>query len=185
VRHLAFATALTLIAGPACAAASAGELKEGDAAPGFSTKGDDGKEYSLASLKGRTIVLYFYPQDDTPGCTIEACEFRDANETITERGADVWGISPQGAPSKKAFREKFGLPFTLLADERHEVAEAYGSWVEKQNYGKTYWGTARTTFLVDPDGRIARTWPRVKPEGHAADVLAALDEAQAATATSR
>ena len=126
---------------------------------------------------GRWTILYFYPKDDTPGCTVEACEFRDANDTIVERGADVWGVSPQGGASKRAFREKFGLPFTLLADDDHEVAEAYGSWVEKENYGKTYWGTARTTFLVDPDGRIARAWPKVKPEGHAAEVLAALDEA--------
>ncbi len=91
----------------------------------------------------------------------------------------MWGVSPQGAKSKRAFREKFGLPFTLLADEDHQVAEAYGSWVLKENYGRSYWGTARTTFLVDPDGRIARTWPKVKPEGHAADVLTTLDEAQA------
>jgi peroxiredoxin Q/BCP len=91
-----------------------------------------------------------------------------------------FGLSPQGAKSKKSFREKFDLPFTLLADEGHGVADAYGSWVEKHNYGKTYWGTARTTFLVDPEGRIARVWANVKPEGHAADVLAALDGAQAA-----
>jgi peroxiredoxin Q/BCP len=114
---------------------------------------------------------------------VEACEFRDANETIHERGADVWGVSPQGAASKRAFREKFGLPFTLLADEDHKAAEAYGSWVLKENYGKSYWGTARTTFLVDPEGRIARTWPKVKPEGHAADVLSVLDELQAAHAS--
>ena len=92
------------------------------------------------------------------------------------------GSAPRARPSKKAFREKFQLPFTLLADVDHAAADAYGSWVEKQNYGKTYWGTARTTFLVDPAGRIARVWPKVKPEGHAADVLAALDEAQAALA---
>ena len=120
------------------------------------------------------------PKDDTPGCTIEACEFRDSNDTIIERGADVWGVSPQGAASKRAFTEKFGLPFTLLADLDHKVAEAYGSWVEKENYGKKYWGTARTTFLIGPDGRVARVWPKVKPEGHAAEVLAALDEEQAA-----
>ena len=91
-------------------------------------------------------------------------------------------MSPQGAASKRAFREKFGLPFTLLADTDHEIAEAYGSWVEKDRYGRKYWGTARTTFLVDPDGRIARTWPKVKPEGHAADVLAVLAEEQEARA---
>ena len=150
----------------------------GDPAPPVALRDATGTVHDLAGQQGRWTVLYFYPTDDTPGCTVEACEFRDANETIAERGADVWGISPQGAASKRAFSEKFGLPFTLLADEDHAVAEAYGSWVEKQNYGKTYWGTARRTFLVDPDGRIARVWPKVKPEGHAAEVLDALDELQ-------
>jgi peroxiredoxin Q/BCP len=151
----------------------------GEQAPEFVLPDESGTIHRLVDQRGRWTILYFYPKDDTPGCTVEACEFRDTNETIVERGADVWGVSPQGAASKRAFREKFGLPFTLLADENHEVAEAYGSWVEKHNYGKTYWGTARTTFLIGPDGRIARTWPKVKPEGHARDVLAALDEAQA------
>jgi peroxiredoxin Q/BCP len=152
---------------------------QGDLAPDVVLPDETGTVHSLVDQRGRWTILYFYPKDDTTGCTIEACEFRDAHETITERGADVWGISPQGSKSKASFRAKFGLPFTLLSDEDHAVAEAYGSWVEKQNYGKTYWGTARTTFLVDPDGRIARTWPKVRPEGHAADVLAALDAAQA------
>jgi peroxiredoxin Q/BCP len=151
----------------------------GEQAPEFALPDESGTIHRLADQHGRWTILYVYPKDDTPGCTVEACEFRDTNETIVERGADVWGVSPQGAASKRAFREKFGLPFTLLADEKHEVAEAYGSWVEKHNYGKTYWGTARTTFLIGPDGRIARTWPKVKPEGHARDVLTALDEAQA------
>jgi peroxiredoxin Q/BCP len=152
----------------------------GDLAPEIALSDETGTIHRLADQRGRWTIVYFYPKDDTPGCTVEACEFRDANDTIVERGADVWGISPQGAASKRSFREKFQLPFVLLADEKHEVAEAYGSWVEKQNYGKTYWGTARTTFLVDPDGRIAHAWPKVKPEGHAADVLATLDEAEAA-----
>jgi peroxiredoxin Q/BCP len=152
----------------------------GDVAPEIALPDESGTVHSLADQRGRWTIVYFYPTDDTPGCTVEACEFRDANETYLERGADVWGISPQGAPSKRAFREKFGLPFALLADEGHAVADAYGTWVEKQNYGKTYWGTARTTFLVDPNGRIAQVWNKVKPEGHAAEVLAALDEAQAA-----
>ncbi len=152
----------------------------GDPAPEVALPDETGAVHRLSDQRGRWTVLYFYPRDDTPGCTVEACEFRDANDTIVERGADVWGVSPQGAASKRAFRDKFGLPFTLLADERHEVGEAYGSWVEKKNYGKTYMGMARTTFLVDPDGRIARVWPKVKPEGHAADVLAALDELQPA-----
>ena len=152
----------------------------GDSAPEVALPDETGTIHRLADQRGRWTILYFYPTDDTPGCTVEACEFRDQNEQIHERGADVWGISPQGAKSKRAFREKFGLPFTLLADEQHDAAETYGSWVEKQNYGRTYWGTARRTFLIDPKGRIARVWPKVKPEGHAGEVLAALDELGAA-----
>jgi len=151
----------------------------GDLAPEIALPDETGTIHRLADRRGRWTILYFYPKDDTPGCTIEACEFRDSIDVIRERGAEVWGVSPQGATSKRAFREKFQLSFTLLRDEAHEVAEAYGSWVEKQNYGKMYWGTARTTFIVDPEGRIARVWPKVKPEGHAADVLAALDELRA------
>lgn len=154
----------------------------GDLAPDLALPDETGTVHRLADQRGRWTVVYFYPTDDTPGCTTEACEFRDANDTIGERGADVWGISPQGASSKRAFREKFGLPFVLLADTDHAAAEAWGNWVEKQNYGKTYMGNARRTFLVDPAGRIARVWPKVKPEGHAAEVIAALDEAQAAAA---
>jgi peroxiredoxin Q/BCP len=154
----------------------------GEQAPAIALPDETGTVHDLASQRGRWTIVYFYPTDDTPGCTVEACEFRDANDTIHERGADVWGISPQGAGSKRKFREKFGLPFTLLADESHATADAYGSWVEKQNYGKTYMGTARRTFLVDPEGRIARIWPKVKPEGHAAEVIAALDELQTARA---
>jgi thioredoxin-dependent peroxiredoxin len=155
----------------------------GDLAPEIALPDETGTVHHLADQRGRWTILYFYPKDDTPGCTVEACEFRDSNATIHERGADVWGVSPQGAASKRAFREKFDLPFLLLADVDHAVADAYGSWVEKHNYGKTYWGTARTTFLVDPEGRIARVWPKVKPEGHAADVLAVLDDLQAAHAS--
>ena len=152
----------------------------GDLAPEVALADETRTVHRLSDQAGRWTILYFYPKDDTPGCTVEACEFRDHNETIHERGAEVWGISPQGARSKRAFREKFGLPFTLLADEQHEIAEAYGSWVEKEKYGRKYWGTARTTFLIAPDGRIARVWPKVKPEGHAGEVLAALDELGAA-----
>lgn len=148
----------------------------GDLAPEIALPDETGTIHSLADQRGRWTVLYFYPKDDTPGCTTEACEFRDHDEPFRGRGADVWGVSPQGAISKRAFRQKFDLPFTLLADESHAAAEAYGSWVEKQNYGKTYWGTARTTFLVGPDGRIAHVWPKVKAEGHAEAVLATLDE---------
>ena len=154
----------------------------GDAAPDLDLPGADGTTHRLSDRRGEWTVVYFYPKDDTPGCTTEACEFRDANEQITGRGAEVWGVSPQGAGSKRAFQEKFGLPFTLLTDEDHRAAEAWGSWVEKHNYGKTSWGTARRTFLVDPDGRVARVWPKVKPEGHAAEVLQALDEERTARA---
>jgi thioredoxin-dependent peroxiredoxin len=152
----------------------------GDAAPEVALPDETGTIHRLSDQRGRWTVLYFYPTDDTPGCTVEACEFRDNNESIKERGADVWGISPQGTASKRAFREKFGLPFNLLADQGHHVADAYGTWVEKKNYGKTYWGTARSTFLIDPRGRVAKVWPKVKPEGHAGEVLAALDELGAA-----
>jgi thioredoxin-dependent peroxiredoxin len=151
----------------------------GDQAPEVALPDASGTIHRLSDQRGRWTVLYFYPADDTPGCTTEACEFRDANETIRQRGADVWGVSPQGTGSKRRFSEKFGLPFTLLADEDHAVADAYGSWVEKNNYGRKSWGVARRTFLIDPQGRVARVWEKVKPEGHAADVLGALDEAQA------
>jgi thioredoxin-dependent peroxiredoxin len=151
----------------------------GDIAPDVNLPDDTGTIHSLADQRGRWTILYFYPTDDTSGCTTEACGFRDVNETVHERGADVWGVSPQGAASKRAFKEKFQLPFTLLSDEQHAAAEAYGSWVEKDNYGRKYMSTARRTFLIDPDGKVARTWEKVKPEGHAADVLAVLDQLQA------
>jgi len=150
----------------------------GEPAPAVDLPDEAGTIHSLSEQRGRWTVIYFYPKDDTPGCTVEACAFRDSLAAFTERDADVWGISPQGSSSKRAFADKFSLTFPLLADERHAVAEAYGSWVEKHNYGKTYWGTARTSFLVDPEGKIARVWPKVKPEGHAEEVLAALDEAR-------
>ncbi len=151
----------------------------GDLAPEVALPDETGTIHRLRDQRGRWTVLYFYPKDDTPGCTVEACSFRDDIGQYSERSTDVWGVSPQGAASKRAFREKYALPFPLLSDEDHAVAEAYGSWVEKQNYGKTYWGTARTTFLIDPEGRIARTWPKVKADGHATEVLAAIDELQA------
>jgi peroxiredoxin Q/BCP len=150
--------------------------KVGDAAPDFSLPDDTGTTRRLADERGHWLVLYFYPKDDTPGCTVESCSFRDAYETYRATGAEVWGVSILGSGSKAAFKAKFGLPFTLLADEDHAVAEQYGAWVQKQNYGKSYWGVQRATFLIDPDGRIARVWPQVKPEGHADEVLAALEE---------
>jgi peroxiredoxin Q/BCP len=152
--------------------------EEGTAAPDFTLYDDTGAERHLADRRGHWTVVYFYPKDDTPGCTTEACEFRDANAEYGIRNAEVWGVSVLGTGSKARFKAKFGLPFVLLADEDHSVAERYGAWVMKQNYGKSYMGIQRATFLVDPDGRVARRWPRVKPEGHAQQVLDALDEAQ-------
>jgi peroxiredoxin Q/BCP len=155
----------------------------GDAAPAVALPDATGTIHDLADQRGRWTVLYFYPKDDTPGCTVEACEFRDANDTIAERGADVWGISPQGAASKRAFTEKFGLPFTLLADEDHAVADAYGIWVEKRNDGRTYWGVQRATFVIDPAGRIAHVIEKASPKTHDDEVLAALGGLDQATAT--
>lgn len=148
----------------------------GTVAPEFELPDDTGAQRRLSAMRSKWVVLYFYPKDDTPGCTIEACEFRDAIEDISSRDAEVWGVSVLGSGSKAAFKRKLGLPFVLLADEQHSVAEAYGTWVEKENYGRRYWGVQRSTFLVAPDGRIARVWPKVRAEGHAAEVLAALDE---------
>jgi peroxiredoxin Q/BCP len=154
----------------------------GEQAPEVVLPDDTGTERRLSDERGKWVVLYFYPKDDTPGCTTEACEFRDANSDIAARDAEVWGVSVLGSGSKAAFKAKFGLPFVLLADEKHEIAERYGTWVQKENYGRKYWGVKRSTFLVDPDGKVARSWPTVKPAGHAADVLAALDEEQASRA---
>jgi peroxiredoxin Q/BCP len=151
----------------------------GAVAPDIALPDETGATHRLADQRGRWTILYFYPADDTPGCTTEACQFRDLDEDIRDTGADVWGISPDGASSHRRFREKFDLPFTLLSDEDHAVAERYGAWTLKQNYGREYMGIQRSTFLVDPDGRLARTWPKVKADGHAAAVLAALAEARA------
>jgi peroxiredoxin Q/BCP len=128
----------------------------------------------LSSLRGSSVILYFYPKDDTPGCTAQACGIRDSWQELAERGAVVLGVSPDTPESHVRFREKYGLPFTLLADPDHQVAERYGVWVEKKNYGKTYWGIERSTFVIDEDGKVSRVMRRVKPDTHAADVLAAL-----------
>jgi len=152
----------------------------GDVAPDVALPDETGEVHRLDDQRGRWTVLYFYPEDDTPGCTTEACQFRDLNESYSSTDADVWGVSPDGAASHRRFREKFDLPFTLLSDLDHEVATRYGAWQEKTNYGRTYWGIVRSSYLVDPEGLIARAWPRVKADGHAADVLAALEEARAA-----
>jgi len=152
----------------------------GDQAPDVALPDERGTIHRLADERGRWVVLYFYPEDDTPGCTTEACQFRDAHEEINDRGAEVWGISPDGAASHAAFRSKFNLPFALLSDEDHSVSTRYGAWRLKNNYGREYMGIQRSTFLVDPTGRIAHVWPKVKADGHAADVLATLEAARSA-----
>jgi peroxiredoxin Q/BCP len=152
----------------------------GDIAPDVALPDETGTIHHLAEQHGRWTVLYFYPEDDTPGCTTEACQFRDLNEHYASTDADVWGVSPDNATSHRRFREKFDLPFTLLSDGDHDVATRYGAWQEKDNYGRKYWGIVRSSYLIDPDGRIARAWPRVKADGHAAAVLGALEEARAA-----
>lgn len=151
-------------------------LHQGDVAPDFELSDDSGNRHRLSAERGRPVVIYFYPKDMTPGCTVEACEFRDANDDIRALGADVWGISPQDEQSHAKFREEQRLTFPLLVDTDHHVADEYGQWVQKTKYGNTYWGNARTTFLIGADGRIARIWENVKPEGHAAEVLATLRE---------
>jgi thioredoxin-dependent peroxiredoxin len=153
---------------------------EGEMAPDFTLPDDTGTLRNLSEVRGRWLVLYFYPKDDTPGCTTESCQFRDAYALYREAGAEVWGISILGSGSKAAFKARFGLPYTLIADEHHVVAEAYGTWVEKDNYGKKSWGVKRSTFLIDPTGRIARVWGSVKADGHAEQVLAQIAELKAA-----
>jgi peroxiredoxin Q/BCP len=154
----------------------------GDPAPEIALPDETGTIHRLSERAGSWTVVYFYPKDDTPGCTTEACAFRDLHDDITGRGAAIWGISPDGSGSHAAFRAKYGLPFTLLSDADHAIAEAYGAWREKTNYGRTYMGIARSSFLVDPAGVVARTWANVKADGHAEQVLEALAEAGAGRA---
>ena len=149
-------------------------LNAGVKAPDFALPADDGTTVTLAGLKGRTVVLFFYPKDDTSGCTKEACGFRDSWKDVQRTGAVVLGVSPDGVTSHQKFKEKYALPFPLLADTDHRVAGAYGVWGEKSMYGKHYMGILRTTFVIDGNGRIARVFEKVKPEGHAAEVLTAL-----------
>jgi peroxiredoxin Q/BCP len=149
---------------------------EGDRAPDFALPGDHGATVRLSELKGRPVVLYFYPKDDTSGCTVEACEFRDAMPRFESLDALVFGISPDPVESHQRFSGKFDLNFPLLADEDRAVAEAYGVWREKSMYGKTYMGIERSTFLVDEEGVIRRAWRKVIPRGHAAEVAAALSD---------
>jgi thioredoxin-dependent peroxiredoxin len=145
--------------------------KQNDPAPDFALPADDGSIVRLGDLRGQRVILFFYPRADTPGCTIEACEFRDMTPQIQEQGAVVLGLSPDTVADVRKFREKFHLPYRLLADADHSVAEMYGVWKEKTNFGKTYWGVERTTFLVDEEGKIARVYEKVNPEGHAMGVL--------------
>jgi thioredoxin-dependent peroxiredoxin len=147
----------------------------GERAPDFELLDDEGRPQRLSEQRGRWVVLYFYPKDDTPGCTVEARCFRDANDDILQRNAQVWGVSILDSQSKADFKSKHKLPFTLLADEDHAVAEKYGVWTQKTNYGRTYWGVQRATFLIDPEGVVRHVWPTVKPEDHAAEVLATID----------
>ena len=151
----------------------------GDVAPPFSLRDADGVERTLSAAAGSWLALYFYPKDDTPGCTIEACEFRDAERALQEAGAIVWGVSPDDEASKAAFRDKFQLNFPILADVGHEVAEAYGVWWERTVGDRTFTGTFRVTFLINPQGRVARVWGSVTPTGHAAEVLAEIEAQRA------
>lgn len=142
-----------------------------DVAPEFALTADDGTTVRLSDLHGRKVVLYFYPKDNTPGCTRQACDVRDAFARFEQRGAVVLGVSPDSVESHRKFREKYNLPFRLLADPDHAVADAYEVWKEKRFMGRTYWGNERTTFVIDEQGRIAKVFPRVKPSEHADQVL--------------
>jgi thioredoxin-dependent peroxiredoxin len=150
-------------------------LEEGQPAPDFTLPTDSGNVISMTALRGKPVVLYFYPKDDTPGCTVQARGIRDAWGEFERRGAVVLGVSPDSPKSHVKFRDKYSLPFTLLADEDHTVAEAYGVWVEKSFAGKKYMGVERSTFVIGPDGTLAKVMRQVKPDSHADEVLAALD----------
>jgi peroxiredoxin Q/BCP len=148
-------------------------VKEGTTAPVFKTKDDNGEDVSLKDFKGQKVVLYFYPKDDTPGCTKEACSFRDAYSKFKKQGIKLLGVSPDSEATHKKFITKYKLPFTLLADRDHLIAEAYGVWGEKKFMGRTYMGVLRTTFLIDEKGKIKKVFEKVKPEDHATEVLEA------------
>ena len=149
-------------------------IAEGTPAPDFTLPTDAGDTLTLSSLRGQWVVLFAYPKDDTPGCTVEACEFRDALPRFDASKAVILGISPDSVKSHLKFKAKFELPYTLLADEEKTVLQAYDVWKEKSMYGKTYMGVERTTFLIDPTGQIAKVFTKVKPAGHAAEVMAAI-----------
>jgi peroxiredoxin Q/BCP len=149
-------------------------VEEGQPAPDFTLTSDSGEAVTLSSFRGAPVVLYFYPRDDTPGCTAQACGIRDVWGELQRKGAVVLGVSPDNPKKHVKFREKYGLPFTLLSDEEHGVAEQYGTWVQKSFAGKKYMGIERSTFVIDPDGNVAKVMRSVKPAEHADDVLAAL-----------
>jgi peroxiredoxin Q/BCP len=151
-------------------------LNVNDKAPDFTLQDENGKGISLKGLRGKVVVLYFYPRADTPGCTVEACEFRDTYKQMQKTGAVLLGISPDTPKAQKKFQDKFSLPFSLLADADKKVADAFGVFQEKNMYGKKVMGVARTTFIIGTDGKIKHIFPKVKPEGHAAEVLAYLKE---------
>ena len=151
-------------------------LEAGASAPDFTLPDQDGNKVSLADLKGETVVLYFYPRADTPGCTTQACSVRDRRADYKTADARVIGVSPDKVEAVKKFADKFDLDFTLLADADHAVASAYGTWVEKSMYGKKYWGVQRATFIIDPDGSVAKVFPKVSPKTHDDVVLKALAE---------
>ena len=151
-------------------------MKVGDKAPAFTVKDDAGQTVKLSDFKGKKVVLYFYPKDDTPGCTKEACNFRDGIAQLKKRGAVVLGVSADSVESHKKFKTKFELNFPLLADTDRSIIEAYDVWKEKSMYGKKYMGIERTTFVIGPDGKVTHIFPKVKVDKHADEVLAALDE---------
>ena len=146
-------------------------VEEGQPAPEFELESDSGETVKLSDLRGKPVVLYFYPKDDTPGCTAEACEFRDTYETYRQRGVEILGVSPDTVASHEKFKSKYQLPFTLLADPGHKTAEAYGVWGERRFAGKKYLGINRSTFVIDEEGNVARAMIGIKPAGHAAAVL--------------
>lgn len=150
-------------------------IAAGNPAPDFSLLDETGVERKLSDYRGRPVVLYFYPKDDTPGCTTEACAFRDDYDEYTKAGVTILGVSPDSPKSHARFKEKYHLPFTLLADEDHKVCDLYGVWVLKKNYGKEYWGVRRSTFLIDAGGNLAKAYENVKPEGHSREILAGLE----------
>jgi thioredoxin-dependent peroxiredoxin len=146
----------------------------GTQAPDFQLKDQNGKDVKLSQFRGKNVVLYFYPKDDTPGCTREACDFRDQHSAVREAGAVVLGVSPDTTASHQKFATKFSLPFPLLADTERKVCDAYGVWGEKSLYGRKFQGVTRATFLIDTEGKVARVWPKVKVDGHVREILEAL-----------